>query len=86
MSPIGLSMSSALTSRLAAAALNPQPLPPREAGAAIQAGKALLDDFCGTVPHKLPPPPPPPFAEGLGLPSNPLTSFAQLSAVLGRPI
>ena len=53
-------------------ALNPQPLPPKEAGgAAINAGKAAAYDdggWCGTVPHKLPhfPPTPGPWADIVG--------------------
>jgi len=47
-------------------ALNPQPLPPRDSVAreSMSLSQRLgqyLDEFCGTVPRRLPPPPPPPF-------------------------
>jgi len=48
------------------AALNPQPLPPRDSVAreSMSLSQRLgqyLDEFCGTVPRRLPPPPPPPL-------------------------
>ena len=50
-------------------ALNPQPLPPRDAAReALPLSQRLgqfLDEFCGTVPRRLPPPPPPPIGGGL---------------------
>lgn len=46
--------------------LNPQPLPPREGLSLSSRIGTLLDDFCGTVPRKLPPPPPPPVGSLLG--------------------
>lgn len=42
--------------------LNPQPLPPKEAGGGLLQSLAdgfNLDDWCGTVPKRFPPPPPP---------------------------
>jgi hypothetical protein len=47
-----------LLGRLDQVGLNPQPLPPKElfGGSLVS---QLLDDFCGTVPKRLPPPPPP---------------------------
>jgi len=62
-----------LFDRLGQAALNPQPLPPKDGLGKSLVGQ-LLDDFCGTVPKRLPPPPPPP----LGGPFGP----ANLNAVL----
>lgn len=47
--------------RFNAVALNPQPLPPKEGGSPLQRlGLLAADDWCGTVPHKLPPLPPVP--------------------------
>ncbi len=47
------------------AALNPQPLPPKDAFGGSFVSQ-LIDDFCGTVPKRLPPPPPPtPLGGGL---------------------
>lgn len=43
--------------RFDAVALNPQPLPPRSA--TLVASRLLDDDWCGTVPKRLPVPPPP---------------------------
>jgi len=51
---------STLLRRFDAVALNPQPLPPRESLSLSSRIGMLLDDFCGTVPRRLPPPPPPP--------------------------
>jgi hypothetical protein len=44
-----------------AVALNPQPLPPREALSLVNRIGMMADEWCGTVPHRLPhlPPPPP---------------------------
>ena len=50
--------------RFDAVALNPQPLPPRSA--TLVGSRLLDDDWCGTVPKRLPvPPPPAPWAEVL---------------------
>jgi hypothetical protein len=59
-------LSPSLFVRFDAVALNPQPLPPREIASAFQPiGKALSDDWCGTVPRRphFPPPPPGPWSE-----------------------
>jgi hypothetical protein len=54
-----------LFDRLDRAALNPQPLPPKDAFGGSFVSQ-LIDDFCGTVPKRLPPPPPPtPLGGGL---------------------
>jgi len=52
-----------LRNRFDAVALNPQPLPPREAMSLADRIGMLADEWCGTVPHRLPhlPPPPPPL-------------------------
>jgi hypothetical protein len=56
-------------SLLDAVALNPQPLPPKEVAGGLKGGglaSAFLDDWCGTVPKKIPhfpPPPPGPWAD-----------------------
>lgn len=45
-------------------ALNPQPLPPRDVAAGQSLAQRLgmyFDEFCGTMPRRLPPPPPPPL-------------------------
>ncbi len=56
------SLLTALRSRVDAVALNPQPLPPQETsgGASVGASAAFDDDWCGTVPRRIPIPPPPP--------------------------
>lgn len=71
-------------------ALNPQPLPPKEAGAlASGALSSMGDDIdpCGTVPRRppnFPPPPRPPWAERFaGLPDL-LPAVAHLAGDMGR--
>jgi hypothetical protein len=44
---------------LDAVALNPQPLPPRETRSLADRIGVVADEFCGTVPHRLPSPPMP---------------------------
>ena len=66
---LGSRIGSLIGSLLDRVSLNPQPLPPKDAGAVFAGGKvAAYDDgdWCGTVPHKLPhfpPPPPGPWAD-----------------------
>jgi hypothetical protein len=51
---------SPLGERFNTVALNPQPLPPGGTAASFAQRLGLwADDFCGTVPRKLPPPPVP---------------------------
>lgn len=47
--------------------LNPQPLPPTQlAGSLLSGASKFADEFCGTVPHKLPGfPPTPPLPGGI---------------------
>ena len=53
-----------LFDRLDRASLNPQPLPPKSFGGSLVS--QWIDEFCGTVPKRLPPPPPPtPLGGGL---------------------
>jgi hypothetical protein len=47
------------SARLDHVALNPQPLPPRDALQFAERLGLFADDFCGTVPRKLPVPPVP---------------------------
>lgn len=67
--PVPHGLGALIGSLLDKVALNPQPLPPKDVGAAFASGKlAAYDDgdWCGTVPHKLPhfpPPPPGPWAD-----------------------
>ena len=54
-----------LFDRLDQSALNPQPLPPKASFGGSLVSQ-WIDDFCGTVPKRLPPPPPPtPLGGGL---------------------
>ena len=50
-------------------ALNPQPLPPHEGGALLSQSAKFADEYCGTVPHKVPhwPPPPPEWSSLAGI-------------------
>ncbi len=58
---VDIAMSAASASRLDLVALNPQPLPPAEIGSGVL---QHIDDFCGTVPKRVPPPLPGPFDGG----------------------
>lgn len=61
--PLPHSLQSILNmSALDKVALNPQPLPPREAAVSASAGQVMDDEQCGSVPRQVfhwPPPPPP---------------------------
>lgn len=61
------------TSALDKVALNPQPLPPKEAGLSASAGHVMDDEQCGTVPRQVFhwPPPPLPWTNSVSVALHP---------------